>query len=236
MSSPESALGTITRSGSSRIVAADPGAGECHDVGRRAAEDDRHPGDLGELDRGVAGVVAGRVVLLVRRLVLLVDDDHAEPRQGGEDGRARADDDARLAVARPPPLVEALAHAERAVQERDLAGEASGEALDRLRRQRDLRDEHDRLLPSGEHVGDQPKVDLGLAARGDAVEEEHARAAERFPKRREDAFLGGREHRGRQRGDVAPGERVAPDLALAEHDQPALRQRRDDGPAPERLR
>ena len=56
-----------------------------------------------------AGVVAGIALLLVGAVVLLVDDDQPEVVERREHGRARADADARLAAAHPPPLVVALA-------------------------------------------------------------------------------------------------------------------------------
>jgi hypothetical protein len=56
-----------------------------------------------------AGVVAGIALLLVGAVVLLVDDDQPEVVERCEHGRARADADARLAAAQPPPLVVALA-------------------------------------------------------------------------------------------------------------------------------
>ena len=57
----------------------------------------------------VAGVVARVALLLVGGVVLLVDDDQPEALDRGEDRRARADGDPRLARAQAPPLVVALA-------------------------------------------------------------------------------------------------------------------------------
>ena len=45
---------------------------------RRGPEDTGSAGQLGELDRGVPGLESGRPVALVRRIVLLVDDDDAQ--------------------------------------------------------------------------------------------------------------------------------------------------------------
>ena len=78
--------------------------------------------------------------------MLLVDDDQPEVGDGREHRRARADRDARLARAQPPPLVVALALAERRVQQRDGVAEARLEARDGLRRERDLGHEHDHAL------------------------------------------------------------------------------------------
>ena len=79
--------------------------------------------------------------------MLLVDADDAERRQRREDGRARADDDRRLAGDDPLALVAPLGLGEAGVEHRDAVAEARAEAAERLRRQRDLRHEHDRAAP-----------------------------------------------------------------------------------------
>ena len=61
-----------------------------------------------------------------------------------EDGRARADDDRRLAGDDPLALVAPLRVGQRRVQDGDAVAEAGPEAAEGLRRQRDLGDEHDR--------------------------------------------------------------------------------------------
>ena len=104
--------------------------------------------------------------------MLLVHHDEAEVLDRREDRRAGAYDDPRLAFAYAPPLVEALAVRERAVKDGDALAEARGEALDRLRRERDLRDEDDGSPALREHGGDGLQIDLGLA-RSRHAEEEH---------------------------------------------------------------
>ena len=123
--------------------------------------------------------------------MLLVDDDQAEVGDRGEDGRARADADARLAAAQPPPLVVALAVGEGRVEDRDAVAEAGPEAGDRLRREADLGDEDDRPAPSGQRRLDRGEVDLGLAGAGDAVQELLARGARRAVERGDDLLDGG---------------------------------------------
>ena len=102
-------------------------------------------------DRHLARVIARRLALLVARLVLLVDDDRAEVLERREDRRARADGDALLAALEREPRVVALAVAQRAVQHGDLVAEHGAEAIDGLRRERDLGHEHDRRLSPLEH-------------------------------------------------------------------------------------
>ena len=156
-----------------------------------------------------AGVVARVALVLVGGVVLLVDDDQPEVGDRREDRRARADRDPRLAGAQPPPLVVALALAERGVQQRDGVAEAGLEAPDGLRRQRDLGHEHDHALPALERRGGGAQVDLGLARAGDAVQQ--VRCARRALDGRDRGLLVGRELDGRARLDV--GARRAAALA-----------------------
>ena len=123
--------------------------------------------------------------LLERILMLLVDDDESEPRRRCEDGAACADDHADPARGDLPPLVVAFGGREVAV-ENGHAAEAGPEAVARLRRQTDLRHEHDRLLSSGERLLDGLQVDLRLAAAGHA--EEHDRLVTAGPHGRDNGL------------------------------------------------
>jgi hypothetical protein len=67
--------------------------------GRRRAEHADRAGGASPHDRGVPGVIAGCLRLLVGALVLLVHHDGAELRQGREHGRPRSDRDPLLAGA-----------------------------------------------------------------------------------------------------------------------------------------
>ena len=118
-----------------------------------------------------SGVVPRVGVLLVRRIVLLVDADDAEPGHGGEDRRAGPDDDRRVPGGDALALVTALGFAEPRVETGDPVAEAGPETGDGLRGERDLGDEHDRAEASleGRRAGSQ--VHLRLAAAGLAVEE-----------------------------------------------------------------
>ena len=125
--------------------------------------------------RDRAGVVAGIALLLVRAVVLLVDDDQPEVVERREHRRARAHAHARLAAPHPPPLVVALALREPRVHHRHPLAEALDEAPRRLRRERDLRHQHDRRAAALERGRHRAQVDLGLAAAGDAVQEQRRR-------------------------------------------------------------
>ena len=63
------------------------------------------------------------------------------------------------------------------MQHADAAREALGEALHRLRRERDLRHQHDPAPPEGDRVRERVEVDLGLATPGDAVQQQRAAVA-----------------------------------------------------------
>jgi hypothetical protein len=96
------------------------------------------------------------------------------------------------------------------VEHRDAAPEAGPEPPERLGRERDLRDEHDRPAPAGERLGARAQVDLGLPAPGLPVEEEGAAGpVEGLHDPPEGVFLGqaelgGRRLRGQLVLDAAP--------------------------------
>ena len=135
--------------------------------------------------RGHGARVVPRVgLLLVRGVVLLVDDDQTHASHRCEHGRAGADDDARLPSRDPVPLVASLGVAERRMDDRDEVAEAAAEAADGLRRERDLRDEDDRPEAALERGRARLEVHLGLAAARRAVEEDVL--ADAFVERRDD--------------------------------------------------
>ena len=197
---------------------------------RRAAVDGDRALERGALGRDRARVVARVGLLLVGRVVLLVDADQAEVRHRREDRGARADDDRRLAGDDPLPLVAALRLGQAGVEHRDPVAEARLEAPERLRRQRDLRDEHDRALPALERGRAGLEIDLRLAAAGRAGEQEvRAVAVERLDdprdrpllRRRQLRRLGLSGHAGAGRPPLA-----APDAQLRRHELERARRRR----------
>ena len=111
--------------------------------------------------------------------MLLVDDHEPDVAHRREDRRARADDDPRLAAGDAVALVAPLGLAECRVEDRDGVPESLPEPADRLRREGDLRHEHDRSEPSGECRLAGLEVHLGLAAPGRADEEEVRRTGAR---------------------------------------------------------
>ena len=117
-------------------------------------------------------------MLLERGVVLLVHHDHPQVAQRREHRRAGADDDAGLAAGRAAPGGQPLAVGELRMQRRDGHAEALAEARHQLRGQADLRAQHQRGLAAGQHLVDQPQVNLGLAAAGHAVQQEAAELAQ----------------------------------------------------------
>ena len=144
---------------------------------RRAPVDRDGAFEGGPLRCHGARVVARIGLLLVGGVVLLVDDHEPDVAHRREDRRARADDDPRLAAGDAVALVAPLGLAERRVEDRDGVAESLPEPADRLRRERDLRHEHDRAEPTVERRLAGLEVHLRLAAPGRADEEEMRRAA-----------------------------------------------------------
>ena len=121
-------------------------------------------------------MVAEALLALVRRIVFLVDHDQTQVLEGSEDRRAGADRYPAAPLANAPPVVEAFARGETAVQHGDLFPEPRAEAVHNLVRERDLRHEHDHAALLLQGHGGGPHVDLCLAATRDAIEHEAASA------------------------------------------------------------
>ena len=86
--------------------------------------------------------------------------------------------------------------------------EPRAEPVDRLRREADLRHQHDRLAAEVDHLLDRLDVDLGLAAAGHAVDQQRlvVPTVERLEDRVESLLLIGVEGE----VDLAAGQRVPP--------------------------
>ena len=130
-------------------------------------------------DRHVAPVVARRLLLLERRIVLFVDDDQPEFVERRKHGRARADDDRHLAPADAIPLIGALAVGQAAVLHRHAIAERVAKRRRHGGRQRDLRDEHEHRPAAAQDEIGEPKVHLRLARSGDALQQEHRKLSRR---------------------------------------------------------
>ncbi|MNV28193.1 hypothetical protein D3C71_1193770 [compost metagenome] len=120
----------------------------------------------------IAGVVAQTFLLFIGAVVLFVDDDQAGVLHRCEQGRAGADNDVGLTVPRGQPGLEAFAVIDRRMDQRDTGIETLFEARQGLRAEVDFRDQHQRLLAGLEGFADQLQIDFGLAAAGDAGQQE----------------------------------------------------------------
>ena len=115
------------------------------------------------------------------------------------------------------------------MQHADAAGEALSEAAHRLRRERDLRDQHDRA-PAGRHrVVEHIEVDLGLTAAGHALEQQSGAVAtvDRAADARRRLALLADQLRRRAPHHVEVSQRVAPVELFVDRDQPVATERLD---------
>ncbi len=92
---------------------------------------------------------------------------------GAKIGAARAHDHRHPAFGDPLPVPIPVGVAQVAVQHGDGA-EAAAKTLDGLRRETDLRHQHDRLPAVAHHLFDRLDIDLRLAAAGHAVDQQRA--------------------------------------------------------------
>ena len=198
-------------------------------VRRRAAE--YHHGVLSAspFDGHVAGVIAGRGrLLLVRPLLLFVYDNQANVRHGRERGAPRADDDIKLTLRDAPPFVIPLPQRQSAVKHRNATGKSLPEAADGLRRQRDLRHEHDAPPALLNHAPERLQIHLRLAAPRHAVQQINVGRAVIDARRHviERVLLVGSELEiRRRRSRVTLRKRITSRLALLQGDYSGLRKR-----------
>ncbi len=107
-------------------------------------------------------MVAWNAALLVRRLVLFIDHDHAKVFHRREDCGTSTDDHAGLTAAHALPHVQTLQVCHATVKNGD-GPETVQEPSHGLWSQRDLWHEHDRAFAAGQRFFDDAQVDLGLA-------------------------------------------------------------------------
>ncbi len=121
--------------------------------------------------RDVTGVITGRGVLLESRLVLFVNDDQPQVRQGSKHRTAGSHHHLHVAT----PQCAAIPHA---VPRRsdDCAAppppQTDHEIADGLRRQADLRHQNNRLTPKSNHILDRLNVNFRLAGPRDSANQQ----------------------------------------------------------------
>ena len=144
--------------------------------GRGAAQQHRHAQCAGAHQGEVAGVVADPVLLLVAGVVFLVDHDQAGVGQRQEHRRAGANHHPCLPAPGRGPDPGTFAVGQARVQRMHRHAQPGAEAGQGLRGQADFRHQHQRLAAARQAIGDGLQVDLGLAAAGDAFEQERGEA------------------------------------------------------------
>ena len=160
----------------------------------------------------VAPGVAQPLVLLVRWVVLLVDDDKPELRHWRQYSQPCAEDNSRFAARGSQPPRSTRRGFEPAVQNADGGiGKRRAESRFELRGQADFRYQDQRLPSLRERFGDQVQVDFSLAASGHAVQQEWRETAQsdcdRFQHgllRTSERMSGDELHAGNWRGRLDP--------------------------------
>ena len=142
------------------------------DRGGGRAQNGRTEAVLGAYHGQIPGVVAQVGLLFVGGVVFLIHHDETDILKGGEDRRTGPDDDGGLAVQDAHPLVQALAGGQAAVQHGDLFPETGPEAPFHLGDEGDFRHQHEGCFLAGNGLGHQVEVDFGLAAAGDALQQD----------------------------------------------------------------
>ena len=127
----------------------------------------------------VAGLIAGRLGLLVAAVVLFVHHDRPQPGHGRKNRRTRPDRDSLLARPQQPPSVVALRRREPRMQHRHQIAEGFAKTTHRLGRQGDFGHQHDGSLAARQDVLEQLDVDQRLSRSGDAMEQKGAALAQR---------------------------------------------------------
>ena len=113
-------------------------------------------------------MVAGSRILLEGTLVFFIDHDQTELGCGRKNGAPCTDDHRGAATGNPGPLPVPLDVAQVTVQDRDVA-EAGSKPRDGLRRERNFRNQDNRLPAESDHFANGLKIDFGFATPGNAV-------------------------------------------------------------------
>ena len=144
---------------------------------RRRGQHHRNFCDAAAHHRHVAGVIMRAILLLVGRVMLLIDDDQAQIGIGQEQRRARADHHRHFVRRHRRPGARARARRQLRMPFRRPSAEARGETVERLRGERDLRHQDQRLALAPDVLRHRLEINFGFSGAGDAVEQRHRIAA-----------------------------------------------------------
>jgi hypothetical protein len=103
--------------------------------------------------------------------MFLIDDDQTQILKRQEQRRPCADDDLRIALPHHLPQATPLGHGDSRMPLSRSCPKACLDPGQKLRCQRDLRQEHQRLAPHPERLGNGFEIDLGLARTGDTLQQ-----------------------------------------------------------------
>ena len=146
---------------------------------------------MGAPDRDIARRIAQAFLLLEGRVVFFIDHDQLQARHGHEHRQPGTEHNRRLSALRREKTARARRIAHAAVGADNVrAGKARRDAALELRRQRDFRNQHQRLAATRQHGGDGAQIDFGLAAAGNAVQQHRVKASGRGDDR-DRVLLGG---------------------------------------------
>ena len=147
-------------------------------AGRRRSEDARGVVHARAQDGYVAGMIAGRRVLLFVGLsMLFVHHQQPEVRQGRQHGGSRSYDGGEAARPQKPPRIESFAGAHAGVQHRDAVAEMRPETPYDLGRERNFGNEHDACAPLPNGLLQGFNVHFRFAAARYAMQQKRAKAA-----------------------------------------------------------
>ena len=168
---------------------------------RCGGQQHRNFGDVGALNRHVAGVIMRAVVLLVGLVMLLIDHNQPEIGIGQKQRGARAHHHLRIARRDRRPVARAGTRRQLGMPFQRPHPETHGKTVEELPGQRDLRHQDQRLFAVTDNFRNRFEIDLGLARTGDAIEQRDVKTAVR----RQRAH---RVHRGALRAAKNPASRT----------------------------
>ena len=127
--------------------------------------------DAGAQHRHVAGGIIDHVFLLVAGIMLFIDDDQPQIGKGQEQGRTRAHHHANMVFGRHHPQPAPLGPGDAGMPFARTRAEPGLDPVQKLRRQRDLGQQHQRLPALPQTFRHRLKVNLGLARAGDTAQQ-----------------------------------------------------------------
>ena len=153
------------------------GIGPAFQAGRGRGQHHRRAADRRAQHRHVAGIVENTLFLLVAAVVFLIDHDQPQLAERQEQRRARAHHKLRLPRGQHPPDPAAFGDGHARMPFGGPRAKAGLDPRQEIRRQRNFRQQHQRLPPRPQAFGDRLQIDFRLARPGDALQQRGGIAA-----------------------------------------------------------